>query len=94
MFYRSTNAWEMVMSKGEAAAVEMYAEVTDWSISADGPAWMTDVLEKYDPDAILEPTVLHRGKAQFFLSAKISTLVETRTTALEAKLRLIMMRQD
>ena len=43
-------------------------------------AWMTDVLEKYDPAAILEPTFYIEARLSFSLSAKISTLVETRTS--------------
>ena len=45
-------------------------KVTDWSISSDGPNWMTSVLDKYDPEAILEPTVHSKGKAQFFSVSK------------------------
>ena len=44
--------------------------VTDWSISSDGPTWVTNVLEKYDPGAILEPIVQKKGKQQFFSVSK------------------------
>ena len=37
-------------------------KVNDWSISANGPKWMTKILEKHDPESVLKQPAGKHGK--------------------------------